>query len=235
MGTLYVVATPIGNLQDITERSLATLRSVSRIYAEDTRVTKRLLDQYDIKTELKTYHQHSDEKVVKEVVQMLASNENIAIVVDAGTPGISDPGGKLVEGIYRHFAEDSRIVPIPGASALTALASVAGISMDRFLFLGFPPHKKGRQKFFHEVLDADYPVVLYESTHRIIRSLTDILTLIAEGEKRWCVLGRELTKQFETIVRGELSEVLKALQAGEQRGEFVVIISKMNTRQSETL
>jgi 16S rRNA (cytidine1402-2'-O)-methyltransferase len=214
MGKLYVIATPIGNLGDITLRALDILRSVDLILCEDTRVTRKLLEHFDIKVPVQSYHQHSDSKKTDYIVSILREGKDIALVSDAGTPGISDPGNKLVEDALREGVE---IVPIPGPSALTTIASVAGIPMDKFLFLGFPPHKKGRQTMFKEISQSKYPVVIYESVHRIIKTLKELQTLHDFD----IVVGRELTKKFETIYRGKISEIIPKI---ELKGEFVVIV-----------
>ncbi|MCH7828831.1 16S rRNA (cytidine(1402)-2'-O)-methyltransferase [Patescibacteria group bacterium] len=221
MGTLYIVATPIGNLGDITLRALETLKEVDFVLAEDTRVTKKLLSHYTIQTPLMSYHQHSKESVTEKVFQLLLEGKNLALVTDAGTPGISDPGNELVSFLVKKNPEIS-VVPIPGPSALTTLASIAGIPMDKFLFLGYPPHKKGRKKFFQEVVSSKHPVLFYESPHRIIKSLQELETLDSNLS---LVVGRELTKKFETIYRGALDEVLKMLEKGNTKGEFVVLVN----------
>ena len=222
MGTLYIVATPIGNLNDITFRALEILQEVDFVFAEDTRVTKKLISHYNIQTPLMSYHQHSKESVRGKIFELLSEGKNLALVTDAGTPGVSDPGNELVA-----FLLDKnpalRIVPIPGSSALTTLASIAGVPMDKFLFLGYPPHKKGRRKFFAEVVANLHPVVFYESPHRIIKSLKELEAL---DNILSVVIGRELTKQFETIYRGSIKLVLSKLQQEKIRGEFVVIVKK---------
>jgi len=222
MGTLYIVATPIGNLKDITFRALEILQEVDFVFAEDTRVTKKLISHYNIQTPLMSYHQHSKESVRGKIFELLSEGKNLALVTDAGTPGVSDPGNELVA-----FLLDKdpalRIVPIPGSSALTTLASIAGVPMDKFLFLGYPPHKKGRRKFFAEVVANLHPVVFYESPHRIIKSLKELEAL---DNILSVVIGRELTKQFETIYRGSIKLVLSKLQQEKIRGEFVVIVKK---------
>jgi len=218
MGKLYIVATPIGNLDDITLRALDALKSVDLILCEDTRVTRKLLEHFDIKVPVQSYHQHSDNKKTDYILDLFKQEKNIALVSDAGTPGISDPGNELIKMINDQCPMTS-IIPIPGASAMTAIASIAGISMDKFLFLGFPPHKKGRQTMFKEISQSKYPVVIYESVHRIIKTLKELQTLHDFD----IVVGRELTKKFETIYRGKISEVIPQI---ELKGEFVVIITK---------
>lgn len=216
MATLYIVATPIGNLEDITFRALRILKEVDFIVCEDTRVTKILLDHYDIKTPTISYHEHSPTERMERIMEALNQGKNLALVSDAGTPGISDPGGKLVE--YVRYAS---VVPIPGPSALAAAASIAGFNMDRFVFMGFPPVKKKRKKFFEEVCAAPYPVILYESPYRIEKTLEE---LGAMGKELEVIVCRELTKKFETIYRGNIKSVLGDLRRGERKGEFVVIV-----------
>lgn len=223
MGTLYIVGTPIGNLGDITIRAIDTLKSVDLILCEDTRVTKILLDRYQIKTPLTSYHQHSKLNKVEYFVQLLKGGKNLALVSDAGTPGICDPGNKLVEMVVKELGNEVKIVPIPGPTAETAAASISGFPIDRFLFLGFPPVKNKRKKFFDEVASAKYPVIFYESTYRIVKTLKELE--VAGGELN-VVLCRELTKKFETVYRGTVKQVLEQLVAGETRGEFVVIVER---------
>ncbi len=224
MGILYVVATPIGNLKDITLRALEVLRSVDLILTEDTRVAKKLLDHYGIKKPLLSYHQHSKLERINEIVQLLRSGKNLALISDAGTPGISDPGGKLIEKLKENLKE-IKIVPIPGPSAIVAAASVSGFPMDRFLFLGFCPKKKKRKKFFNEVLSSKYPVIFYESPHRLIKTLTELSSMAKILNLRVkIVIAKELTKKFETIFRGEIEKVIEQLQKEKIKGEFVLIV-----------
>ncbi len=229
MGILYIVATPIGNLEDFTFRALKILQGADLILCEDTRVTRKLLAHYKIEKPLLSYHQHSQENVKEKIFQFLSVGKNLALVCDAGTPGISDPGNELVAYLlgYSERSRTIRIVPIPGSSALTALASIAGVPMDKFLFLGYPPHKKGRKKFFEEVASSPYPVIMYESPHRILktlRELNEILRKVAVAKNHSIVVGRELTKQFETVYRGSLDDVLKQLEKEKPRGEFVIVV-----------
>ncbi len=218
-GKLFIVATPIGNLEDLTFRALRTLKEVNYILAEDTRVTKKLLDSYEIQKPLISYHHHSDAKKNQEIKKLLEDGKNLALVTDAGTPGISDPGNELINFWAKH--DSLNIIPIPGASALTAALSVAGFPTDKFIFLGFPPHKTKRQKFFKEVADATHTAVFFESGHRIIKCLQELKILL--DEKRQIVVCRELTKKFETVYRGTISEVANVMK--DERGEFVVVIN----------
>tara|TARA_Y100000310_G_scaffold321774_1_gene379897 strand:+ start:609 stop:1283 length:675 start_codon:yes stop_codon:yes gene_type:complete len=220
MGTLFVVATPIGNLGDITLRALETLKKVDVVLAEDTRVTKKLLSRYSIQTPLMSYHQHSKESVMEKAFQLLSEGKNLALVTDAGTPGISDPGNELVASLLKENPE-VKIVPIPGASALTAFASIAGIPTDKFLFLGYPPSKRGRKKFFEEVAQSRHPVIFYESPHRILKTVKELKEL---DNKLFLIIGRELTKQFETMYRGTIKEIIETLQKTKVKGEFVVVV-----------
>lgn len=219
MATIYIVSTPIGNLEDISKRALRILSEVDLILCEDTRVTKKLLDNYNIKTPTLSYHQHSKLKKVEEILYLLKRGKNLALVSDAGAPGISDPGNKLIEEVSSRI-DSVKIVSIPGPSAIIAAASVSGFSMDKFVFLGFPPAKKKRKKFFKEVIDSKYPTIFYESPYRIIKTLTELGSLDSELP---IVVCRELTKKFETIYRGTIDQVLKQLKGEEIRGEFVVI------------
>ena len=225
MGTLFIVGTPIGNLEDVSLRALRILKEVDFILCEDTRVTKKLLAHYQIDKPLISYHQHSDAKKVSEIVELLREGKSLAFVTDAGTPGISDPGSELVAEVVRQMP-DIRVVPIPGSSALTAVASIAGFPMDKFVFLGFPPAKKGRKKFFEQVAASPYPVILYESPYRIIKTLQELHDVFhVSGFTLYVVVCRELTKKFETIYRGTPAEVLAQLKKQPPRGEFVVAFS----------
>ena len=222
-GKLYIVATPIGNLEDITLRALSVLKSVDLIACEDTRHTKILLDRHNIHRPLISYHQHSRLQNLTRILEALAAGQSVALVTDAGTPGISDPGNILV---HDAVAAGIKVEPIPGPSALIALASVAGIAMDRFLFLGFLPHKKGRQTSIQQMMISKVPVIFYESTHRILKTL-EALT----GAPGLLVIGRELTKKFEEIVRGRPREVLEYFQTHETAGQFVVVYSPSDIKQ----
>lgn len=218
-GILYLVATPIGNLGDMTLRALEILKTVDVVLSEDTRVTGNLLRHFEIKKPLVSFHEHTDRDKAETLIDRLEKGENMALVTDAGTPGISDPGNVLVSLAAKR---EIKTVPIPGASALGAIISVAGIDMQEFLFRGFPPHKKGRQTFFQAVADSQVPVVYYESPHRVLKNLA-LLRGMAPEKK--LVLGRELTKIFEEVVRGNIGEVSEYLEkkAGKMKGEFTII------------
>lgn len=255
MPKLYIVATPIGNLKDITLRAIETLRSVDLVLAEDTRVARKLLSHFDIKTALFSFHKFSGKGSVKKILDLLEDGKNIALITDAGTPGISDPGQWLISllmsnsksiwdegrterggaslqgfrtnekpGSYRPYGFESKIeiIPIPGPSSITAIISVADIDCSEFVFLGFPPRKKGRKTFFERVAKSDIPVILFESPHRILKTLKE---LEGAAEDRYTNIGRELTKIYEEVFRGKLSEAQKHFMGEKQKGEFVIIIS----------
>lgn len=222
MSELYIVATPIGNLEDITLRALEVLRSVDVIFCEDTRVTKRLLDKYDISTPTESLNARTEEKKVGRVLELLRSEKKIAIVSDAGTPAVSDPGTRLVSTI-RGELPLTKIIPIPGASALTAAISVAGVRTAEFVFLGFLPHKKGRETLLLEIAESKRTAVFYESPHRLIKTL-ERLNEVLDHDRQVVVL-RELTKIFEEIVFGDIGEVLTVFLNKESiKGEFVIVI-----------
>lgn len=228
MGTLFVVATPIGNLEDFTFRALKTLQGVDLILCEDTRVARKLLVHYNIEKPLLSYHQHSKIDKMQEILSMLIQGRNLALVTDAGTPGVSDPGNELVAFLLEKKL-GMRVIPIPGPSALTTIASVVGIPMDKFLFLGYPPHKKGRKKFFAEVAQSTHPTIFYESPYRVLKSLSELRSILDTQYQRQdtqVVVGRELTKKFEAVYRGTIAEVMQQLHTSQQKGEFVVIVDR---------
>lgn len=220
MPKIYIIATPIGNLKDFSFRAIEALKDADFVLCEDTRKTKILLDFYQIEKPAISYHQHSRTKKIDYVLSLLENGKNLALISDAGTPGISDPGNKLIEEILIRFEEAATIIPIPGASAITAIASIAGFSMDKFLFLGFPPHKNKRQKFFKEIIESKCPVVIYESPYRILKTLKELMNLNKDLE---LVIGRELTKKFETIYRGKIDKISQKIEKEGARGEFVII------------
>jgi 16S rRNA (cytidine1402-2'-O)-methyltransferase len=218
MAILYIVATPIGNLSDITLRAITVLSNVDLILAEDTRVTRTLLEHYNIKKELLSYHQHSGRGMIEQVISLLRQGKNIALVSDAGTPGINDPGNFLIQEILKELPE-TKIVAIPGANAAVSALSTSSFPTDKFMFLGFPPHKKGRQTFFKNIEAITHTVVLYESKHRIVKALEQLAPL-----GRPLVVCREITKQFESTYRGTAQEILAGLHDKNLLGEFVVVV-----------
>ena len=218
-GILYVVATPIGNLEDITLRALRILKEVDLIAAEDTRHTQTLLRHYGIVTRLTSYHEHNERSKALELVQRMARGENIALVSDAGTPAISDPGYRLViEALRSSIA----VVPIPGAAALVAALSAAGLPTDRFIFEGFLPAKKQERKARLEAHRLETgTLIFYEAPHRLKESLGDILQYMGDRE---IVVARELTKLHEEFLRGAVSDVLERLAEREVKGEITILI-----------
>ena len=184
-GKLYIVATPIGNLGDLTVRALETLKSVDFVLCEDTRVTSKLLAHFEIKTSTISYHQHSEDKKVREIFDLLEQGKNLALVTDAGTPGISDPGNKLIESVLQS-SKAIEIIPIPGPSAVVTALSISGFPTDKFIFLGFPPNKKGRKTYFENLAKLEYTVAFYESSHRIKKCLTELAEVL-DRNKKICV------------------------------------------------
>jgi 16S rRNA (cytidine1402-2'-O)-methyltransferase len=231
MSTLYVVATPIGNLEDITMRAINVLKNVDFILAEDTRVTRKLLDRYDISKEVISYHQHSKFSKIDHISTLLKEGRRLALVTDAGTPGINDPGGFLIQQVLAAVPE-IRIVPIPGPNAAIAALSISGFPSDEFMYLGFPPHKKGRQTFFKRIVELPQTLVFYESKHRIFKTL-EALRDVSQTGPRPIVVARELTKQFETVYRGTIDAILKQLSADKALGEFVIAIGPIPRKKHE--
>ncbi|QTR53535.1 16S rRNA (cytidine(1402)-2'-O)-methyltransferase [Thiothrix unzii] len=222
-GILYCVATPIGNLEDITARALRILAEVSKVYAEDTRVTRRMFAHFGIQNTLESLHDHNETSRVAQIQRELAEGMNVALVSDAGTPLISDPGYKLVNALG---AAGCKIVPVPGASALIAALSVAGLPTDRFAFEGFLPAKSvSRRKLLTGLEAESRTLVFYESSHRIADLLEDMLAVF--GGERQIVVLRELTKLYESIYRGTATEILQhmAADSDRSRGEFVVVVA----------
>jgi 16S rRNA (cytidine1402-2'-O)-methyltransferase len=224
MATLYLVGTPIGNLEDVTLRALRILKEVDLILCEDTRVTSRLLSKYEIETPKMSYHAQSKLSKVDKIIELLEDGKSLALVSDAGTPCISDPGVLLVAQVREHFGETVSIIPIPGPSAIITALSAAGISVAEFTFLGFLPHKKGRETLFKEIAASSRVMAFYESTHRIEKALESLEKFC--GKERQVIIGRELTKIYEEFVRGTTVEVRAhfAQNPDRVRGEFVVII-----------
>ncbi|MDA1334838.1 MAG: 16S rRNA (cytidine(1402)-2'-O)-methyltransferase [bacterium] len=221
---LYLVATPIGNLSDITLRAIEILRYVDVVVSEDTRHTKKLLTHLEIQKPSLSFHEHSTRGELNKVLNLLREEKNVAYTVDAGTPGVADPGGFLVREVTRELPEVD-IIPIPGPSALAAAISIAGLTRDEFLFLGFPPTKKGRKTFFEGVLNAKYSVILYESPHRILKTLSDLCDIglsMFDG-----VLIKEISKVYEKTLRMTIVEMRDFLEKEKRiKGEFVLVINK---------
>jgi len=224
MGTFYIVATPIGNLEDITVRAIRILKEADVIFCEDTRVTKKLMMHYDIATTLRRYDAHASDARHEEIVERLAKGERVALVTDAGTPAISDPGFKIID-LVRRELPDATIEAIPGPSALAAALSIAGMPTAEFTFLGFLPHKKGRETLFKEIAASERAMVFYESPHRLMKALESLQKTL-EPEREIAV-ARELTKIHETVVRGTAAGVLAHFEAhsDQVRGEIVIIVA----------
>ena len=218
-GILHIVATPIGNMEDMTLRALRTLKEADLIVCEDTRVAKKLLFRYEIQKTLLAIPQHTKSDKIQRVTEKLEQGLDVALITDAGTPGLSDPGNEVVAQVAE---AGFQVSPIPGASALGAIVSVAGINLQEFLFKGFPPHKKGRQTYFTEVAQSEVPVMYYESPYRVLKSF-EMLKEMAPEKK--LIVGRELTKMFEEVFRGTAEEAIEyyAANPGKVKGEFVVI------------
>jgi 16S rRNA (cytidine1402-2'-O)-methyltransferase len=221
MGTLYVVATPIGNLKDITLRALDVLKNVDFIIAEDTRVTLKILSHYQIKKSVISYHEHSDSKKISQIISLLKSGKNLALVSDAGTPNISDPGAYLIEKIVEQVPEIV-IQPIPGACAAISALSISSVRGDKFVFLGFLPKNKTKvKKLLSSFKNIDIPIIIYESPYRLIKTLSILREFF--GDKN-ILLAKEITKVFEKAYRGKISEVISEIEADKIRGEYVIVL-----------
>ncbi len=216
---LYIVATPIGNLEDITFRAVRILQQVDAIAAEDTRKTGILLSEYDIDTPMIRYHDHNKEQVTPKIISRMEGGEQVAIVSDAGTPGVSDPAFYLVREAVRN---DIPVSPIPGPTASVAALVSSGLPTDRWVFEGFLPKKKGRHTRLTELKEDPRTIVIYESPYRVMRTLNDIREYFGD---RQIAVGREITKKFEEFVRGTCSEVIDYYENHPVKGEFVIIIS----------
>lgn len=221
-GTLHIVSTPIGNLGDITVRAIEILKSVDFIACEDTRVTSILLNHLEIKKELYSLNAASEKFKAQKVIERIRLGESCALVTDAGTPGISDPGTRLINLAIK---ENINVVSIPGATALVAALSLSGFPSDSFVFEGFLPNKKGRQKNLKQIANEERTVVLYESTYRIEKLIHELTALMPD---RRIVICRELTKKFEEVIRGTVSDVNSRLSEHTLKGEFVVVIAPKN-------
>ena len=217
-GALYLVSTPIGNLEDITIRAIRILRSVNLIAAEDTRTTGILLKKHDIKNKLISYHSYNQKQQVSKIMSQLKAGSAVALVSDAGTPGISDPAYILVRSCIEN---NIRMIPVPGACAILASLVVSGLPVNRFVFEGFLPTKKGRKTRIKELAAEKRTIVFYESPHRIIKTVTEILEIWGN---RNCVMGREITKKFEEFYRGTLSDLIEYLDSKSPKGEIVLLI-----------
>lgn len=218
-GILYIVATPIGNLEDLTLRARRILETVDGIACEDTRHSVILLNHYNIKKPLISFHSHSGVTKVEKIIDSLLQGQNIALVSDAGTPGISDPAYVLIQAALE---KKIPIIPIPGASAVITALCASGLPTDKFVYLGFLPVKKGRQTLFKEIAQSPYTVVFYESPHRLLRTLSELGQHLKPESQ--IVIAKELTKIHETFFRGTLADIQKMLPPGNPKGEYVILV-----------
>jgi 16S rRNA (cytidine1402-2'-O)-methyltransferase len=223
-GRLYLVATPIGNLADITYRAVKLLAEVDEVLAEDTRQTSKLLNHYSIEQKLTPFHQHNEHKVLSHVVEQLKNGKTYALCSDAGTPGISDPGFLLVRACVEN---NIPVESLPGATAVIPALTISGLPCDKFVFEGFLPHKKGKQTAIKKLLEEERTTVFYESPHRLLKTLTQMKEIL--GNERKAVVCRELTKKFEETVRGSLLEVYNYFENKPIKGEIVLIIAGNET------
>jgi len=218
-GILYICGTPIGNLEDITLRVLKILKKVNLIAAEDTRHTKKLLNHYQINTKVTSYYEYNKLKKAPYLVEILKNGQDIALVSDAGMPGISDPGYELVNLVLKN---NIKIIPVPGVSALITALVISGLPTDKFVFEGFLPRKiKERKRYFKSIESEDRTIIFYEAPHRLKKTLKDMLEILGD---RKIVIARELTKKFEEIIRGRLSQVLTEISTKEIKGEITLVI-----------
>jgi 16S rRNA (cytidine1402-2'-O)-methyltransferase len=231
--SLYVLATPIGNMNDITLRAVDVLKDVDIIAAEDTRHTRLLLSRHGIDTPLLALHEHNEEQIAPRLVEKLMGGQSIALVSDAGTPLLSDPGYRLVR---LAAAAGINVAPVPGPSAVTAALSVSGLATNRFTFEGFlPSRSSARIKMLETLRNEPRSAVVFESSHRIVASIGDMITVM--GEERQAAICREMTKQFETILRGTLGELLQQLtdDPNQRKGEFVIVLAAGHSEQAEDM
>lgn len=223
-GRLYIVATPIGNLKDFTFRAIDTLKEVDFVFAEDTRNSIQLMKHYKIETKIDSYHEHNNVKKIPKIINLLNKGKSIALISDAGTPTISDPGYKLIRAC---IDEEINIIPIPGASAVTAALSASGLPSDSFFFLGFLPHKKGRKKKISFLKSLDNTIIIFESPHRLLKTLKELHDELGE---RPVVVARELTKLYEEIIRGNFDSIIEYFESKKVKGEIVIIIGRNDDR-----
>jgi len=219
-GKLYIVATPIGNLKDLTFRAKEILESVNLIACEDTRHSIILLNHYGIKKPLLSFHSHSGVTKVDKIIEHLIKSDDVALISDAGTPGISDPGYVLIKAALENGIE---VIPIPGASAVITALCASGLPTDKFLYLGFLPVKKGRQTLLKSLAEIPYTVIFYESPHRLMRTISDLRNYLKPETK--ITVAKELTKIHETFIRGTLADITSKLPTGQPKGEYVILLN----------
>jgi len=223
-GRLYIIATPIGNLKDFTFRAIDILQEVDYIFAEDTRTSIKLMKHYNITTSLDSYHEHNNTQKIPKIIKLLNEGKNIGLISDAGTPTISDPGYKLIRACIN---EEIDIIPIPGASAVTAALSASGLPSDSFFFFGFLPQKKGRKKKISFLKGLENTIIIFESPHRLLKTLRELHDELGE---RPIIVARELTKLYEEIIRGNFNSVIEFFESKKVKGEIVIIIGKDDDR-----
>lgn len=228
MAKLYIVPTPVGNLEDMTFRAVRILKEADLILAEDTRTSSVLLKHYEIRNRVQSHHKFNEHRTVKEIAERVTAGENIALISDAGTPGISDPGFMLVRECVRQGAE---VECLPGATAFVPALVVSGLPTDRFCFEGFLPPKKGRQTRLRALAAEERSIVLYESPYRIVKTLTQLAEFF--GKERQASVSRELSKRFEETCRGTLEELIFHFSVNEPKGEFVIIVSGAGVPEKE--
>ena len=219
-GVIYIVATPIGNLDDISFRAVETLRNVDFIACEDTRHTIKLLNKYEIKNRLIPYHDHNKIKKTPVLIEKLKKGQSMALVSDAGTPSISDPGFYLIREAIKN---DIELSPIPGPTALISAVTASGLEIDRFVFEGYLPRKKGRTKRLKELAEYRVTIVIFEGPHRVIKTLNDLREYLGD---RKAAIGREMTKMNEEFLRGSLSELIAHYDSRKPRGEYVIVVER---------
>ena len=220
MPQLYIVPTPIGNLGDITFRAVKILSQVDYILAEDTRVSGKLLKHYEIETPMQSHHQHNEHRQIDQLIKRMQSGETFALISDAGTPGISDPGYLIVRACSEN---DIQVTCLPGATALIPAIVQSGIPSDRFVFEGFLPVKKGRRKKLSALAEEERTIVLYESPYRVIKTLKNLVEYL--GEDIYVSVSREISKKFESTINGKLADVLQHFEQNQPKGEFVIVIA----------
>ena len=223
-GTLYLISTPIGNLGDITLRALQMLEEVDLIAAEDTRHSQKLLHHYNIAKPLFSFHEHNKEQKTPYVLRQLRAGKSVALISDAGTPAISDPGFHLIREVIR---AEIPVTAVPGATAAIPALILSGLPVHQFVFAGFPPVKKGRRSFFEDLKDDSRTIVIYESPYRVLKTVTDIEKYLGD---RNIAVARELTKKFEEILRGTVSGLAKKMAEKPLKGEFVIVIEGLNKK-----
>lgn len=222
MGTLHVIATPIGHLDDFSPRAAAALASSSLVLCEDTRVTRKLLSHFKIAAATTSYHEHTGMGKLQALVKRIDAGETMSLVSDAGTPGVSDPGARFVAELVRVSQGRVKVLPIPGPSAVTALLSVSGLPADAYVFHGFPPHKKGRNTYWQIIADEKRTSVFFESPHRVEKAMAELSALCAPDRR--IVLGRELTKMFESVRYGTMRDAEELLKSEPIKGEYVIAV-----------